>query len=197
MLHALSVDVEDWYHDSLEQPAVGRERVEANTDRLLEIFAEAGALATFFVLGQVAERHPQLVRRIAAAGHEIGSHSHSHALLPQCTADELRAEIEGSKLKLESALGTPMTTFCYPNGSTDQRSVALVREAGYRAGVTTQWGSNARGDDPYRLQRFNMNAAHAQDRWGRFSEARLAWRMSGLQPGLTGTKQDPYSGASA
>ncbi len=137
------------------------------------------------------------MKDLIARGHEIGSHSHSHALLPQCTADELQAEIAGSKLKLESALGTPITTFCYPNGSTDQRSVALVREAGYRAAVTTQWGSNAREAGLYTLQRFNMNAKHAQDRRGRFSEARLAWRMSGWHPGLTGTKQDPYGRASA
>lgn len=137
------------------------------------------------------------MKDLIARGHEIGSHSHSHALLPQCTADELRAEIAGSKLKLENALGSPITTFCYPNGSTDERSVALVREAGYRAAVTTQWGSNARGAGLYTLQRFNMNAKHAQDRRGRFSEARLAWRMSGWHPGLTGAKQDPYSRASA
>ena len=137
------------------------------------------------------------MKDLVARGHEIGSHSHSHALLPQCTDEELRDEIEGSRQRLEAALGTPITTFCYPNGSTDLRSVALVREAGYRAAVTTQWGSNARADDRYLLQRFNMNAKHAEDRRGRFSEARLAWRMSGLHPGLTGTRRDPCSGTPA
>ncbi|MGM9427162.1 polysaccharide deacetylase family protein [Hydrogenophaga sp. MI9] len=139
----------------------------------------------------------QQMKDLVARGHEIGSHSHSHALLPQCTDDELRAEIAGSKQRLEAALGAPVTTFCYPNGSTDPRSMAQVREAGYRAAVTTQWGSNAWADDHYRLQRFNMNAKHAQDRQGRFSEARLAWRMSGLHPGLTGARRDPCSGTPA
>lgn len=137
------------------------------------------------------------MKDLVARGHEIGSHSHSHALLPQCTDEELRTEIAGSKQALEAALGGPVTTFCYPNGSTDPRSVAQVRKAGYRAAVTTQWGSNVREDDRFRLQRFNMNAKHAQDRRGRFSEARLAWRMSGLHPGLTGAKRDPYSGEPA
>ena len=137
------------------------------------------------------------MKDLMARGHEIGSHSHSHALLPQCTDDELHAEIAGSKQALEAAIGAPITTFCYPNGSTDPRAVAQVREAGYRAAVTTQWGSNARADDRYRLQRFNMNAQHAKDRRGRFSEARMAWRMSGLHPGLTGAKRDPYSGTPA
>ena len=130
------------------------------------------------------------LKDLIVRGHEIGSHSHSHALLPQCTAEELQIEIEGSKRKLEAALDIPVTTFCYPNGSTDRRSIEQVREAGYRAAVTTQWGSNAIGEDLYELQRFDMNARHAQDRMGRFSEARLAWRMSGLYPGLTGTRQN-------
>lgn len=132
------------------------------------------------------------MKDLVARGHEIGSHSHSHALLPQCTEEELLAEIAGSKLKLESVLDSPVTTFCYPNGSIDPRSVGHVRKAGYRAAVTTQWGSNSRQQDFHQLQRFDMNAKHAQDRRGHFSEARLAWRMSGWYPGLNGTKQDSY-----
>jgi len=131
------------------------------------------------------------MKDLVGRGHEIGSHSHSHALLPQCTAEELLTEIEGSKHKLEAALDSPITTFCYPNGSTDQRSIAQVRKAGYRAAVTTQWGSNSRRDELHQLQRFDMNARHAQDRQGRFSEARLAWRMSGLYPGLRRATQSP------
>lgn len=137
------------------------------------------------------------MKDLVARGHEIGSHSHSHALLPQCSDEELRTEIAGSRQKLEAALGTPVTTFCYPNGSADARCVAQARIAGYRAAVTTRWGSNLPGDDPYLLQRFNMNAQHAQDRLGRFSEARLAWRMSGLHPGLDRVSQDPCGGATA
>lgn len=135
------------------------------------------------------------MKDLIARGHEIGSHSHSHALLPQCTPQELVAEIAGSRQRLELALGSPITTFCYPNGSTDAKSVAQVREAGYRAAVTTRWGSNARGDDLCRLQRFNMNAKHAQDRRGHFSGTRLAWRMSGWHPGLGAAKEDAYAGS--
>jgi peptidoglycan/xylan/chitin deacetylase (PgdA/CDA1 family) len=137
------------------------------------------------------------MKELIARGHEIGSHSHSHPLLPQCTREELVAEIMGSKQKLEAALDAPVTTFCYPNGSVDPLSVEHVRKAGYRAAVTTQWGSNSPGHDPFQLQRFDMNAKHAKDRKGRFSEARLAWRMSGLHPGLTRANLNPYSGASA
>lgn len=139
---------------------------------------------------------PQM-KDLLARGHEIGSHSHSHPLLPQCTDEELVVEIGDSKRKLEAALGAPVTTFCYPNGSTDQRAVKQVRQAGYRAAVTTRWGSNPIGHDLFQLQRFDMHAQHAKDRKGRFSEARLAWRMSGLHPGLKGAPVDAYQGAAA
>jgi peptidoglycan/xylan/chitin deacetylase (PgdA/CDA1 family) len=151
-----------------------------------------------------ADRHPwdgfmnvKQMKALLAGGHEIGSHSHSHPLLPDCTDAELEDEIVGSRQRLESALGTAVTTFCYPNGSLDARSLAKVRQAGYRAAVTTRWGSNPPGEDPLQLQRFDMNATHAKDRNGAFSGARLAWRISGLYPGLTGSRSDPYSGAMA
>jgi peptidoglycan/xylan/chitin deacetylase (PgdA/CDA1 family) len=135
------------------------------------------------------------MKDLIARGHEIGSHAHSHPLLPQCTHDELQVEIEGSKRRLESVLGAPVTTFCYPNGSLDRRSLEMVQRAGYQAAVTTHWGSNALGDNPYLLQRFDMNAQHAMDRLGRFSEARLAWRLSGLHPGLAKATRGTYSSA--
>ncbi|HEY9095346.1 MAG TPA: polysaccharide deacetylase family protein [Hydrogenophaga sp.] len=137
------------------------------------------------------------MKDLLARGHEIGSHAHSHPLLPQCTSEELAVEIEGSKQRLEAALGAPVTTFCYPNGSLDERSLAMVQRAGYRAAVTTDWGSNAREDNPFLLQRFDMNAQHALDRLGRFSEARLAWRLSGLHPGLAKATRGSYSRAAA
>ena len=137
------------------------------------------------------------MKDLLARGHEIGSHAHSHPLLPQCSGKELEVEIEGSKRRLEAALGTSVTTFCYPNGSFDARALAMVQRAGYLAAVTTDWGSNARGDNPFLLQRFDMNAQHAQDRQGRFSEARLAWRLSGLHPGLARAARGAYSSAAA
>ena len=124
------------------------------------------------------------LKTLATRGHEIGSHSHSHPILPQCPDDMLLDEVAGSKQRLESALGLTIESFCYPNGSTDGRTIDLVRRSGYQAAVTTEWGSNAVGADPLRLRRFDMNARNAQDRKGRLSQARLAWRMSGLHPGL-------------
>ena len=78
MLNALSVDVEDWFQVGAFETCISRNdwetlprRVERNADAVLALFDEAGVKGTFFTLGWVAERHPALMRRIAAAGHEI------------------------------------------------------------------------------------------------------------------------------
>src|SRR5690625_4450647 len=80
LVHAMTVDVEDYYHVSALAPAIPREdwslwpsRVEHSTQRLLELFARHDLRATFFVLGWVADRYPALVRDIAAQGHEVAS----------------------------------------------------------------------------------------------------------------------------
>jgi peptidoglycan/xylan/chitin deacetylase (PgdA/CDA1 family) len=81
----MSVDVEDYFQVQAFAGVVNpaswdgfARRVEANTDRILGQFAAAGAKGTFFTLGWVAERHPALIRRIVAAGHELASHGHGH-----------------------------------------------------------------------------------------------------------------------
>ena len=94
--NALTVDFEDWYH-GLEIPAARwpefEERVEQAGEKLLALLAENRTKATFFVLGHLAERHPQLVRDIAAAGHEIGTHGYSHSFIYRQTPEEFRAEL--------------------------------------------------------------------------------------------------------
>jgi peptidoglycan/xylan/chitin deacetylase (PgdA/CDA1 family) len=117
------------------------------------------------------------LRALRAAGHEIGSHSHSHPLLPSCSDRELEHELTHSKLEIEREIGGPVTSFCYPNGSWDPRVLAAVRKAGYACAVTTQHGSNARGREMFALRRCDLSYVHCVDRFGRFSPARLAWRL--------------------
>ena len=106
MIHALSIDVEDWYHDFVVDTTVRREsRVEANTDRLLEVLAAHGARATFFFLGEVAERFPALTRRVAAAGHEVGSHGYRHRPVGHWTRREFRDDVTWSLRVIEEATG--------------------------------------------------------------------------------------------
>lgn len=124
------------------------------------------------------------IRALADAGHEIGSHSLSHALLPQLQDDAITREVEASKAAIEEAIDRPVATFCYPNGDCDERTVRAVERAGYTCAVTTRWGVNERGADRYRLKRCDMNPFYSTSSGGALSRARVAWRMSGLHPGL-------------
>lgn len=106
--NALSFDVEDYFQVAALASAVDRgswdaqpSRVGANTARLLDLLAERKVRATFFVLGWIAERHPAIVRRIAAAGHEIACHGYSHELIYRQTPEAFREETRRSKGILE------------------------------------------------------------------------------------------------
>ena len=94
--NVLTVDFEDWYQ-GLEIPMADwpkyEDRIEGVGHRLLDLLAETGARATFFVLGYVAERHGDLIRKIVAAGHELGTHGFSHSFIYRQTPAQFRAEL--------------------------------------------------------------------------------------------------------
>jgi polysaccharide deacetylase family protein (PEP-CTERM system associated) len=130
VLNAMTVDVEDYFQVSAFEAVVPRgswerfeRRVAANTDRLLEIFAEVGVRATFFVLGWVAEREPDLVRRIAAAGHEVASHGYGHRLVYDLTPDQFRDDVRRSRAVLEPLTGQPVLGYRAPSFSITERSL--------------------------------------------------------------------------
>ncbi|MFQ3621965.1 MAG: XrtA system polysaccharide deacetylase [Acetobacteraceae bacterium] len=140
--HALSVDVEDWFQVQAFAGVIARadwdrlpRRVVANTDRLLDLFAQHGVSATFFVLGWVAERHPDLVRRIAAGGHELASHGHGHELVHAIGPDAFRADIRRAKALIEDAAGTPVRGYRAPTFSIGRRTTpwahAILAEEGH------------------------------------------------------------------
>jgi len=110
---AMTIDVEDWFHVENLRPAVDRgawdsydRRVEANTDRMLELLDEAGVSATFFVLGWVAQRCPRLVRDIADAGHEVASHGYHHELVTNLTPDAFTRDADRARRLLQDTLGS-------------------------------------------------------------------------------------------
>lgn len=110
--HALTVDVEDWYQVENLRTVVRREqwpelpgRLDRNMERILETLANRGAKATFFVLGTAAERHPQVVKSIVAAGHELASHGWSHELVYRQEPGAFREETRRAKGLLEDLAG--------------------------------------------------------------------------------------------
>lgn len=116
--NALTVDVEDYFQVAALSEAVEVKdwpsmeyRVEANTDKLLELFDARQTKATFFTLGWVAERSPALVRRIQQAGHEIASHGYSHQLVYNQSPEVFRDETRKSKQLLEDITGEPINGY--------------------------------------------------------------------------------------
>jgi len=119
--HALTVDLEDW-HQIYRRMATGRlgpasESVVRCTHRILDRLDEAGARATFFVVGTVADEQPALIRAIAKRGHEIASHSHLHRPLRKLSPAELAADLARSKHRLESITGDAVLGFRAPEFS--------------------------------------------------------------------------------
>ncbi len=98
--NAMTVDVEDYFQVQAFAGCLDRAswdgmepRVEASVDRILQQFSDAGVAATFFTLGWIAERHPAMIRRIVAAGHELASHGYEHTRADAQTPAEFRADI--------------------------------------------------------------------------------------------------------
>jgi polysaccharide deacetylase family protein (PEP-CTERM system associated) len=115
MKHALSIDVEDWYHDFLVDSRTPRmSRVEANTMAVLDILEAQGVKATFFFLGDVADRFPALVRRVAAAGNEVASHGYRHYPVTRMTPREFRSDVRRSQHAIEDAIGRSVLGYRAP-----------------------------------------------------------------------------------
>jgi polysaccharide deacetylase family protein (PEP-CTERM system associated) len=143
LLHALTIDVEDYFQVSGFERQVDRNdwdsypsRVVPNTMRLLEILAAHQVKATFYVLGWVADRFPQLVREIHAAGHEVGSHSYWHRLIYRISPAEFRRDLRDSQRILADQTGEMVTTFRAPSFSITRDSTwaleILAEEGDYK-----------------------------------------------------------------
>jgi polysaccharide deacetylase family protein (PEP-CTERM system associated) len=140
--NALTVDVEDYFQVSALAPHIDRTRwdtmpcrVERNVERLLQLFERHGARATFFTLGWIAERYPQLVRRIAASGHEIASHGYGHLRATEQSREEFAADIRRAKALLEDTVGVQVLGYRAPSfsiGHANAWAFDCIAEAGYR-----------------------------------------------------------------
>lgn len=141
MRNAMTVDVEDYFHVAALADAIRPEqwdnheyRAEQSTRRLLDIFAERGIAATFFVLGWVARRSPQLVRDIQRAGHEVACHGMSHQLIYNQTPEVFAAETRDAKAMLEDITGERVLGYRAATYSITRRSMwalDIILEAGF------------------------------------------------------------------
>lgn len=141
MINALSFDIEDWFQVENLKGAIRYSewgklelRVVNNTKKILAILKETDTKATFFILGWVAERCPDLVLEIAEMGHEIGSHGYAHQLVYNLTESELREDLRGSKEILEGITGKKVYGYRAPSFSITKDSVwalDILKELGY------------------------------------------------------------------
>jgi polysaccharide deacetylase family protein (PEP-CTERM system associated) len=140
--NALTVDVEEYYHALVFQDGVRHltprswpSRVEGSTARVLELLGAADVRATFFTVGEVAEAHPALLRKIAGDGHEVACHSYRHVPVSRQTREEFREDVRRAKGVLEDLTGQPVYGFRAPNFSIGPAEVwaydVLLRE-GFR-----------------------------------------------------------------
>ncbi len=141
-VNAMTVDVEDYFQVSAFEKCIPRadwdrwpQRVERNTERVLELFDANDVKATFFVLGWVAERFPQLIRRIVECGHEVANHGYGHERLTSMTREQFRADISRAKGILEGITGHRVLGYRAPSYSVGLDNLWAheeLRTAGYR-----------------------------------------------------------------
>ncbi|MCG8430585.1 MAG: DUF3473 domain-containing protein [Candidatus Omnitrophica bacterium] len=142
IVNGLSFDIEDWFQVENLRKACPRDRwecfdlrVEPNTERILDELDKAGHKATFFILGWIAERRPEMVKRIAASGHEIACHGYNHDIVYTLTPDEFREDLRAAKGLLEQVSRQEVVGYRAPNFSITEQSlwaIDILKEEGFR-----------------------------------------------------------------
>ena len=168
LTNALTIDVEDYFQVSAFAPYIRRDewdtrecRVEHNVGRILDLLAERGTHATFFTLGWLAERYPQLVRRIVEGGHELASHGYGHQRASDLNEAEFTEDITRAKRILEDLSG---------------RAVTGYRAPSFSIGTGNLWAFDALARAGYRYSSSIYPIAH--DHYGMPDSPRFAYRVS-------------------
>lgn len=146
-LSALTVDVEDYFHVAAFEKNIPVSRWDSmpvrvfdNTQKLLDLFEQHNATATFFLLGWVAERYPQLVKDIHQRGHEVASHGYNHTKATSQTAAQFAADVRDTKALLEDLTGAEVLGYRAPSFSIDKTNewaFAELQQAGYKYSSST------------------------------------------------------------
>jgi polysaccharide deacetylase family protein (PEP-CTERM system associated) len=142
VVNALTIDVEDYFQVSALAPYIPRSswgeqpcRIEQNIDRILCLLAQSRVHATFFTLGWIAERYPQIVRRIVAEGHELASHGYAHERATALEPAPFFADIVLAKAVLEDIAGAEVQGYRAPSFSIGEDNLwayDCLARAGYR-----------------------------------------------------------------
>ena len=141
MLNALTIDVEDYFQVEAFARQIDPKtwdsyslRVEKNTDRILALLEQRGVRATFFILGWVAERCPDLVKRIQELGHEIGCHSYGHQAIYNGTYEDFERDLRRAKAVIENITGRALKSYRAPSFSITSRTMwalGVLAEEGF------------------------------------------------------------------
>jgi len=141
IINAMTVDVEDYFQVSAFESYIDKKnwdniehRVEKNTNKFLDIFAENDTHATFFTLGWVAERYPQLIKRIVSDGHELACHGYEHIRITEQSPDQFRADIIRTKKILEDLGG---------------QQIKGYRAASYSINIHNLWAHNILAEEGF------------------------------------------------
>jgi polysaccharide deacetylase family protein (PEP-CTERM system associated) len=199
MLNALTIDVEDWYHPELVRSRVSlagdtEPQIEDSTRALLNLLRQRGAKATFFVVGEVAQRHPQLVQEIVAEGHELGCHGMSHRPLWQMTPDEFQSELRQFAATMSSTVPeAEIVGFRAPTFSLDNRTrwaLTVLGNLGYHYDSsifpfrTPVYGVGGGPLEPYRPSLSDVAVADGQGPLLEFPMS--VWSWAGLRVPICG-----------
>ncbi len=141
IINAMSVDVEEYFQVSAFENHINRSdwdrlpgRAEASVDQILTLFSDHSIKATFFTLGWMAERHPQMVQRIVDEGHELASHGWSHIRVTQQKPDEFRNDVTRTRTTLEELSGQQIKGYraaSYSIGAENLWALDILQETGY------------------------------------------------------------------
>ncbi len=142
MRNALTVDVEDYFHVSAFERSIARSQWESmpqralqSTRRVLDIFDYWGLRGTFFILGWVAKRHPDLVRRIASAGHEVACHGFAHQRITTMTPQEFERDVTRARKLLQDISGQAVVGYRAPSYTITGKTLwalDVLIEAGFK-----------------------------------------------------------------
>ena len=135
----LTFDVEEWFQVENLKSAISKNdwnnkqsSVVKNSEKILNLLSKHNIKATFFILGWVAERNPDLIKKIKEKGHEIASHGYGHDLTYQLTDDALKKDLSHSKKLLEDITAETISGYRAPSFSIDDRVIKMLAELGYK-----------------------------------------------------------------